>query len=205
MAELEAGETGVQHPGHQRRREGARAPGRVGEDRHSPGCHDEPDSRHRVGREEGDVVGAPGAEDAAEGLITIAHVPPSDERVGDVRATNGSSVGGLLEDVLPLEVEVSGDPVRDHPGPVEARGPHPLGHRPQVLVVGVEQVGEHMNAAPVIARRHLHARHEHHAEGRGCLGGLTPTRGGVVIGQGGDAQAVTMRCPHDVSWRVCPV
>ena len=57
----------------------------------------------------------------------------------------------------------------------------------------------------VRAFRLLRTLHSLAFRARGCLGGLTPTRGGVVIGQGGDAQAVTMRCPHDVSWRVCPV
>ena len=77
-----------------------------------------------------------------------------------------------------------------------------VGHRAEVGVVGIDEIREDVDAAPLVARRQLHPRHEGHAEGCRGLGGLRPPRRRVVIGERRGAQTVPVRGGHDLRRRL---
>ena len=71
-----------------------------------------------------------------------------------------------------------------------------------VGIVGIDEVGEHMHAAPFVLRRELHSRNERHAEGCRRLGRIRPSRCRVVVGERRRAQAVPVRGRHDLRGRL---
>ena len=93
----------------------------VGDDRHPAGGADDLDAPDGGDRVVVDVVRAVGAEHPRERLVPVPDDARGDERVGDVRATDGGAAG-LLEHVVPGEVEVLGEAVHVVVQRVEAGG-----------------------------------------------------------------------------------
>ena len=159
-------------------------------------------ARHRIGGVQRDVVVAARAQDVRERLGPIAHVPLRDEGIGDVRASDRGAVRGLRDDVVPVQVEVAADAVGHGAGALQPRRADAVGHRAQPDVVGIDEVGQHMHAAPFVFRGELHARNEGHAERCRRFGRLRPSRCRVVVGERRGAQAVPVRGRHDLRGRL---
>jgi hypothetical protein len=196
VTQLEAGEARREHALEDRPRK-QRATGRVGDDRYATGPDHELDRRHRVGREERHVVLVVRVQDAGERLGAVGDDPAGHERVRDVGTADRRAVGRLCDDVVPVDVEIARDALGHDLRAVEARGADAIGHRPEGVVVRIDEVGQHVDAAPIVLRRQLHPGQERHAE-RACgLGRFGPPGRRVVVGESRGPQTVAVRGRHD--------
>ena len=154
---------------------------RVGEHRGTARLGDHAHPVEHRGRLVRQVVAAREVQDRREGLATGAHDSTRHESVGDVGAAD-TVASALREHVIPADVVVARD-VGDHAlGPAETVGTNVRRLSDELAVVGVEEVAEHVHAAPLVARAELHAPNDLDARAARRGERLVPPRRRVVVG-----------------------
>ena len=171
----------------------------MGDDRHSPRPGDQPDGRERIRRVVRLVVPLARMQDAVERLRPIADDAAGDEGVCDVRAADRGICRRLCEHIRPRQFVVAADVADDALGATDPVVADAVGLGAQRRVLGIEQVPEHVHAAPLVLRRQFHARDECHAEGCRDLCRLVPSGRAIVVGEGECANAVRVRLTDDLS------
>ena len=173
--------------------------------RNTSGSNDQFHSVERVGRVVRFKIAGAWMQNALERGAPIRHVPAGDERVGDVRSADGRADGGLLENIPPGDVVVESEAFDNALGSPQPRLADAGGFAHDAGIRGIEEVSEHVHAAPARPRRELHTG-DHDEAGSGCCRSrfLPPGRR-IVVGERNRSESRDHRRPHELCGRLSAV
>ena len=146
------------------------------------------------------------SQEAVERLLSIPNMACLDQRVGDVRATDGGTVAHLRHDLLFADGHTKGGQLVKDPGEPTQPTIAYEGHlRGETGAGRISAVRQDMHAAAVTRARELHPAYHLNADSLAFSDGFIQPIERVVVSQSHDIEAGTVSLTHQLSRRIRPV